>query len=100
MTRLRVLTTGDWRLFRGLRLEALRDAPYAFNTKLADWQGATPDGSSSVVQWAKEQGARGVTLSVMESNVRALNLYRRNAFVDEGSIETEAEPQRQMFCAV
>ena len=29
----------DWRAWRELRLNALRDAPEAFKTKLAEWQG-------------------------------------------------------------
>lgn len=36
---LHVLTTDDWRLFRELRLEALREAPYAFGSTFDDWQG-------------------------------------------------------------
>ena len=42
---LQTLSPEDWRLFRVLRLEALREAPYAFSTALADWQGDGDDES-------------------------------------------------------
>lgn len=34
------ITADEWRAWRDLRLEALREAPYAFGSTLAEWQGA------------------------------------------------------------
>ncbi|MEU6204761.1 GNAT family N-acetyltransferase [Micromonospora musae] len=34
-----VLAEGDWKIWRELRLAALTEAPYAFGSQLADWQG-------------------------------------------------------------
>jgi GNAT superfamily N-acetyltransferase len=38
--RLQTLTADDWRLWRGLRLQALAQDPDAFGARLADWEGA------------------------------------------------------------
>lgn len=39
MIALRILDEHDWRVWRQLRLKALEEAPYAFGSTLADWQG-------------------------------------------------------------
>lgn len=39
----RVVTPADWREWRDLRLEALRDAPHAFSASLADWVDASEE---------------------------------------------------------
>ena len=37
--RVRSIGVDDWPLWRSLRLQALEEAPYAFSSQLADWQG-------------------------------------------------------------
>lgn len=39
MIDIRVLGADDWQVWRRLRLAALGEAPYAFASRLADWQG-------------------------------------------------------------
>lgn len=39
MLHLRVIGPDDWKVWRELRLAALEEAPYAFGSRLADWQG-------------------------------------------------------------
>lgn len=51
-----VLTPDDWRLWRELRLAALADAPDAFLSRLADWQGA----GDTEARWRARVGAPGV----------------------------------------
>jgi ribosomal protein S18 acetylase RimI-like enzyme len=40
MLTIKILNAEDWRIWRDLRLLALKEAPYAFGSTLADWQGA------------------------------------------------------------
>jgi ribosomal protein S18 acetylase RimI-like enzyme len=141
---LRTLGTDDWVVWRELRLEALREAPGAFSSTLAQWQGAGDtetrwrallstvalnvvadlDGKSAgmvsataadrdgtvelismwvapfargrgvgdsliaaVVEWALERTAARISLAVVESNERAVALYRRHGFRDAGAID-------------
>lgn len=39
MLALERIAANDWRAWRELRLEALREAPYAYGSTLAEWQG-------------------------------------------------------------
>ncbi|WP_017600952.1 GNAT family N-acetyltransferase [Nocardiopsis lucentensis] len=40
MLELRTVEPGEWSLWRELRLSALAEAPYAFGSTLAEWQGS------------------------------------------------------------
>jgi GNAT superfamily N-acetyltransferase len=153
---LRVLTSDEWGLFRQLRLEALREAPYAFGSTLESWQGdgdteerwrdrltnvpfnviayfeGAPAGIVSgttsdeeneielismwvapfargkgvadslveaVVDWARGNGIKSVSLRVMEGNARAWSFYRRKGFVDDGEAQSapDGRPERRML---
>lgn len=55
MIDVRVLTADDWRQWRSLRLAALEEAPSAFGSRLADWQG---DGDVEA-RWRDRLGVPG-----------------------------------------
>jgi ribosomal protein S18 acetylase RimI-like enzyme len=55
VTELQVLTPDDWQTWRQLRLAALAEAPYAFGSRLADWQG---DGDREE-RWRARLGSPG-----------------------------------------
>ena len=150
---IRRISPDEWQLFREVRLAALEEAPYAFETALADWQGdrdtearwrrrltdvpfnvvAYLDGRpcgmaggtaasanreielismwvsprargkgvgealiDAVVGWARTQRVERVSLDVWEDNERAIALYARCGFVDEGRNEQPGPPERRM----
>lgn len=45
---------------------------------------AASDLASAVIDWARDSGARGIGLSVIDGNVPARRLYERMGFVDNG----------------
>ncbi len=62
-------------------------------------RGASDRLVESVIRWARELGVPAVELDVVESNLPATALYRRNGFVNEGPSsrdEIEGVPQRRM----
>lgn len=81
MVELWLVTPDDWLAWRGLRLAALREAPYAFSSKLADWEGATeqrwrerlavPGGHNAIALLA---GARVGMVSGLPSDAQTLEL--------------------------
>ncbi|MEH0930749.1 GNAT family N-acetyltransferase [Micromonospora sp. CPCC 205558] len=55
MIEIRVLTADDWPIWRELRLAALAEAPEAFGSRLADWQG----GGDREQRWRDRLGIPG-----------------------------------------
>lgn len=76
-----VLTPDDWRLWRELRLAALADAPDAFLSRLADWQGA----GDTEARWRARVGAPGVGCFVAMLDGRPCGMV-------SGSADRDGEP--------
>ncbi len=147
MIELIVLTPDAWPRWRELRLRALAEAPYAFGSRIEDWQDADearwrqrlgligshnlialvdgcPAGMASgvptqeegaaelismwvapesrgrgvgdaliaaVAQWASALGAGELRLDVAAGNPRAIALYVRHGFVDNGPSRAACE---------
>ncbi|MFP8962191.1 GNAT family N-acetyltransferase [Streptomyces nanhaiensis] len=58
---MRELTAGDWAGWRELRLAALAEAPYAFGSRLADWQG----GGDREERWRARLGVPGAHFAAL-----------------------------------
>jgi ribosomal protein S18 acetylase RimI-like enzyme len=55
---------------------------------------------TAVIGWGKEQAAARISLAVVQSNLRAIALYRRHGFVDGGSLDSDdpsIPPERRMI---
>jgi len=79
---LRQLTPDDWPQWRRLRLQALSDAPYAFGSKLADWQGT----GDSEERWRKRLSSVPVNL-IAVFNECAVGMVSATASDQNGIVE-------------
>ena len=79
---LRNIRADDWSLWRKLRLEALEEAPYAFGSTLADWQGR----GDTEARWRSR--LLDVPLNVVaEWQGTAAGMASGTALTPDGSIE-------------
>ncbi|MGW4521014.1 GNAT family N-acetyltransferase [Amycolatopsis sp. NPDC004378] len=73
----RVVSPDDWREWRDLRLQALRDAPHAFSATLDDWLGAPEE------RWRERlRGSHNVIADFAGGPVGMAT-----GFPDEGTVE-------------
>lgn len=68
MIEIRELTPDDWPTWRDLRLAALAEAPYAFGSRLADWQDAPED------RWRDRLGVPGSYNLIAELDGRPVGM--------------------------
>ena len=79
---LRRIGVDDWRLWRKLRLEALEEAPYAFSSRLCDWQG---DGDTET-RWRGRLSS--VPLNIVAVwNETAAGMVSATALNQDGTVE-------------
>jgi ribosomal protein S18 acetylase RimI-like enzyme len=79
---LRRIGDNDWPVWRELRLEALAEAPYAFGSTLADWQGQ----GDTEVRWRRR--LTDVPLNIIaEWREAAAGMVSATAPAPEGSVE-------------
>ncbi|WP_328392115.1 GNAT family N-acetyltransferase [Nocardia sp. NBC_00416] len=79
----RSVSPDDWRIWRELRLEALADAPYAFASRLEDWQG---DGDREE-RWRARLSIPGSCNVLAESDGRSVGMVSGFPGSEEGVVE-------------
>jgi ribosomal protein S18 acetylase RimI-like enzyme len=81
---LQVLTADDWRTWRELRLRALTEAPYAFGSRLDDWQHAPETqwrerlllpGSHNVIASLNDKPVGMVTGAPLEGSYKIISMW-------------------------
>jgi len=72
----------DWLLWRDLRLEALQEAPYAFGSRLADWQGE----GDTEVRWRARLSTVQLNV-VVYLNGKAAGMVSGTSVNDHGIVE-------------
>ena len=77
----RTIVPDDWRLWRNLRLEALTEAPHAFSSKLADWQGA----GDTEARWRERLSAMPINF-VAEFNGTAAGIVSASLPDEQGTV--------------
>jgi ribosomal protein S18 acetylase RimI-like enzyme len=79
---LRRIGEDDWPVWRKLRLEALAEAPHAFSSRLADWQGQ----GDTEIRWRRR--LTDVPLNIVaEWRATAAGMVSATAPTPEGSVE-------------
>ncbi len=79
---LRLVGVNDWPLWRKLRLQALEEAPYAFGSRLADWQGE----GDAEMRWRTRLWTVPVNI-IAELNETAVGMVSATAPTQDGTVE-------------